>query len=72
MNSKEVFHNTAYSVQLPHIAGHSFNGAEYFSCIDHFLGNQRLYNVFSEPGVINSPDNHFGIFLFIKRCMWIN
>jgi len=24
MNPKEVFHNTAYSVQLPYIAGHSF------------------------------------------------
>jgi len=23
MNPKEVFHNTAYSVQLPYIAGHS-------------------------------------------------
>ena len=23
MNPKEVFHNTAYSVQLPNIAGHS-------------------------------------------------
>ena len=23
MNPKEVFHNTAYSVQLPDIAGHS-------------------------------------------------
>ena len=23
MNPKEVFHNTAYSVQLPKIAGHS-------------------------------------------------
>ena len=25
MNPKEVFHNTGYSVQLPYIAGHSFN-----------------------------------------------
>ena len=25
MNPKEVFHNTAYSVQLPYIAGHSLN-----------------------------------------------
>ena len=24
INPKEVFHNTAYSVQPPHIAGHSF------------------------------------------------
>ena len=23
MNAKEVFHNTAYSVRLPYIAGHS-------------------------------------------------
>ena len=23
MNPKEVFHNTAYSIQLPYIAGHS-------------------------------------------------
>ena len=23
MNPKEIFHNTAYSVQLPYIAGHS-------------------------------------------------
>ena len=23
LNPKEVFHNTAYSVQLPYIAGHS-------------------------------------------------
>ena len=23
MNPKEVFHNTAYAVQLPYIAGHS-------------------------------------------------
>ena len=23
MNPKEVFHNTAYTVQLPYIAGHS-------------------------------------------------
>ena len=38
----------------------SVNGVEYFSCIDHFLGNQRLYNVVSEAGVINSPDNHSG------------
>ena len=26
MNPKEVFHNTAYSVQLPYIAGHSLYG----------------------------------------------
>ncbi len=38
----------------------SVNGVEYFSCIDHFLGNQRLYNVVSEAVVINSPDNHSG------------
>jgi len=36
------------------------NGVEYFSCIDHFLGNQGLYNVVSEAGVINRPDNHSG------------
>ena len=24
MNPKEAFHNTAYSIQLPYIAGHSF------------------------------------------------
>jgi len=38
----------------------SVNGVEYFSCIDHLLGNQRLYNVVSEAVVINSPDNHSG------------
>ena len=26
MNPKSVFHNTAYSVQLPYIAGHSLQG----------------------------------------------
>ena len=31
MNPKEVFHNTAYSVQLPYIAGHSL------SCLLIFL-----------------------------------
>ena len=30
MNPKEVFHNTAYSVQLPYIAGH-FNEDGQFS-----------------------------------------
>ena len=30
MNPKEAFHNTAYSVQLPYIAGHSLNAIHIF------------------------------------------
>ena len=30
MNPKEVFHNTAYSVQLPYIAGHSLSVEKFF------------------------------------------
>ena len=37
MIPKEVFHNTAYSVQLPYIAGHSlYNFINYSSCLLSF------------------------------------
>ena len=32
MNPKEVFHNTASSVQLPYIAGHTFKTVMFCEC----------------------------------------
>ena len=48
MNPKEVFHNTAYSVQLPDIAGHSLiltlftgTGVLGMSCLIHEIMPQK-------------------------------
>ena len=36
------------------------NGVAYSSCLDHFIGNARMYNAVTHAGAINSPDNHSG------------
>ena len=48
MNSKDVFHNTAYSVQLPFIAGHSLSrlSSKYVACFELF--SIRLKRSFNE------------------------
>lgn len=36
------------------------DGRQYTSCIDHFIGNQSVYNSVKEAGVINCPNNFSG------------
>lgn len=38
----------------------TINGINYSSVIDHFIGNQRMYNAVTEAGVIDDPNNHSG------------
>ena len=45
---------------INHTFSNTINGISYFSIIDHFIGNQRIYDAVLEARVIDNPNNHSG------------